>query len=277
MLEAFAKVNLSLRVRGRDPAGLHPLRSLVTSVDWADTVALEDAEADAMIVHGDPSVPDDTSNLAWRGAEAMRRAAARSDAMRVTVAKRVPSAAGLAGGSADAAAALVLAARRFGVAESVRDAEAPRLGADVAFCLVGGTAWMEGYGERVTALPAGADYAMAIVVPPFPLATADVYRRWDELGGPTGPAIEGRALPVSLRAHAPLHNDLYPAAVSLVPDLGDHAADLARRWSVPVAMSGSGPALFGLFPTAGEAAGAVEAAGPVRAARACRPVSSGWR
>jgi 4-diphosphocytidyl-2-C-methyl-D-erythritol kinase len=278
MLEAFAKVNLSLRVGSRHASGMHPLRSLVRSVDWCDDVRLAPADADAVTVTGDPEVPADEGNLAWRAVEAVRAAAPGRRPLALSLLKRIPSEAGLGGGSADAAAALVLAARLAGLPVPERDALAPGLGADVPFCLVGGAAWMEGYGERLSPATASDDFALAVVVPPLRLATAAVYRRWDELGEPEGPAPAERGLPVSLRDAGPFGNDLFAAAVHIAPELGDWAADLAQRWGVPVAMSGSGPALFGYFPTLDEAAEAAAAAPPgARAARGCAPVAMGWR
>ena len=272
--DGFAKVNLALRVRPPDASGLHPIRSLAHSVDWPDSIEMIDAEEDRFTVAGDESVPSDGSNLAVRALEAVREVAGRRPAA-LHLEKRIPAEAGLGGGSADAAAVLVLAGRRFGVPRPVLATLAPRLGADVPFCLAGGAAWMEGYGERLGPLPGFSGFALAVVVPALRLATADVYRRWDRMGGPEGRGVSGRALPMPLREHAPLVNDLLPAALDLQPALGDRIADLERRWGVPVLMSGSGPALFGLFPTADEAAGAVEAAGEVRAGRACLPAPRG--
>jgi len=274
--EAFAKVNLSLRVRPGDGSGRHPLHSLAQSIDWADRVNLEDAAADSCRVTG--PVPGDQSNLAWRALSAVRAASARPAPVALSLEKRIPVAAGLGGGSADAAATLVLAAARFGLPPEGWAALAPGLGADVPFCLVGGTARVEGYGERITPLPAAAGFFLAVVVPPFPVSTAEAYRRWDDLGGPEGPAVPQGDLPVALRGHGPLGNDLLPAARSLAPGLGDWLADLGRRWGRAVLMSGSGPALFSFFPSQAEAAEAAAAAGPeARAARACRPVAQGWQ
>jgi 4-diphosphocytidyl-2-C-methyl-D-erythritol kinase len=184
-------------------------------------------------------------------------------------------AAGLGGGSADAAAALVLAAAMFGVSD--RDRLAPGLGADVPFCLLGGTAWMEGHGERLTPLPPLAGFWLAVAVPPFKVPTAAAYVRWDDLDGPGGPAAPGRDLPPELRPYEPLANDLVPAALSLVPGLGDWAADLRRLWGRAVLMSGSGPAHFAFFPTPSEAEAAAGAVAAARGARACRPVPQGWQ
>jgi 4-diphosphocytidyl-2-C-methyl-D-erythritol kinase len=274
-IEAFAKVNLSLRVRARDASGRHPLLSLAQSIDWADHLALHDGE-DAFTVTGLP-VPGDESNLAWRALEAARAAAPHPAPAALALDKRIPMAAGLGGGSADAAATLVLASARFGLSAEERAGIGPALGADVPFCLVGGTAWMEGYGERLTPIPPLAGFWLAVVVPPFEVSTAVAYGRWDDLGGPEGPAVPGRDLPPGLRPHEPLVNDLVPAARSLAPGLGDWAADLQRRWGRAVLMSGSGPALFGFFPTSSEAEEAAAAVPGARGARVCLPVPQGWQ
>ena len=274
-IEAFAKVNLSLRVRARDASGRHPLLSLAQSIDWADHLALHDG-ADAFAVTGLP-VPGDRSNLAWRALEAAREIAPRPAPAALALDKRIPVAAGLGGGSADAAATLVLASARFGISAEERAGIASALGADVPFCLVGGTALMEGYGERLTPLPLLAGFWLAVVVPPFEVSTAAAYGRWDELDGPAGPAVPGRDLPPGLRPFEPLVNDLVPAARSLAPGLGDWAADLQRRWGRAVLMSGSGPALFGFFPTSSEAEEAAAAVPGARGARVCLPVPQGWQ
>lgn len=269
---AFAKVNLSLEVRAPDRSGYHPLRSLVRSVDWSDELDVVLADDDAFTVDG--PVPADETNLAWRAIEAVRSAAGTRRPLRAHLSKDVPHAAGLGGGSADAAAALELASRLLGfdgdLALLGRD-----LGADVPFCLLGGAAWMEGHGEILSPAPASDDFAIAIVVPPFELPTAHVYRRWDELDGPRGPSVGGRELPLSLRDLGPIRNDLTPAAVSVCPDLGDWIADVARAWGQPALMSGSGSAIFGLFPTLDEAIEASLAIAGTRASRGCLPVSGG--
>jgi 4-diphosphocytidyl-2-C-methyl-D-erythritol kinase len=274
-VDVFAKVNVSLRVRPPDRSGLHPLRSLAQSIDWRDCLVLADADEDALEVDP-PDVPADERNLAWRAVEAVRQRAGATGPVRVSLAKRIPVAAGLGGGSADAAGGLVVAGKRFGLDDEGRAALAPGLGADVPFCLSGGTAWMEGHGEQISPLPFSGDYVLAVVVPPFPLSTAAVFRRWDELGGPTGPAPPERDLPDSLRPYAPLANDLVPAARDLTPALGDWLADLAGAWGRAVMMTGSGPAVFGYFGDEDEAAGALGEAGEARAVRVCRPIGRGW-
>jgi len=274
--EALAKVNLSLRVMPRDPSGLHPLRSLMQSIEWADLLALREADDDALVVRGLP-VPEDETNLAWRALEAVRTAARRSAPAGLDLDKRIPVSAGLGGGSADAAAVLGLAAARYGLPESERNILAPGLGADVPFCLVGGTCLVEGHGERVTPLPPLDGFVLAVVVPPFAVPTVAAFRRWDDLGGPEGTPIAVRDLPTPLREGPPPANDLLAAAVSLVPELGDWLSELRRAWGQAALMSGSGPALFGFFASESEAAEAAGVIPGARAARACRPVPQGWR
>lgn len=274
--EAFAKVNLSLRVRARDASGRHPVRSLGQSIDWWDRLALEPASADTFTVTGLPA-PVDESNLAWRAMEAARAAATRPGPAALSLEKNIPLAAGLGGGSADAAVALVLAGARFGVEPADRDRLAPGLGADVPFCLLGGTAWMEGYGERLTPLPPLSGFWLAVAVPPFEISTGSAYARWDELDGPAGPAVPGRDLPPALRSYEALANDLVPAALSLTPGLGDWTADVRRLWGRVVLMSGSGPAHFAFFPTASEAEAAAAAVAGARGVRACLPMPQGWQ
>lgn len=196
--------------------------------------------------------------------------------LQLSLDKEIPVAAGLGGGSADAALGLALSVAVLGGEIATAVAAAPSLGADVPFCLAGGTAWMEGIGERITLLPPAAGYWMGVVVPPFALPTPAVYRRWDELGGPIGPGRDGRSLPTSLRDHGPLGNDLQPAAIDLVPALGDWISDLSGLWGQPISMSGSGPSLFGFFVTESEARSAVSEVRGARASNAVEPMPVGW-
>ncbi len=271
---AFAKINLSLRVRAPRDDGMHTIRSLAQSVEWGDEMSLDLVEDDDVFVVRGADLAAGEDNLAWRGVAAMRTGS--RPFVRLELKKVIALAAGLGGGSADAALGLALGAGVFGRSPADAVAVAPDLGADVPFCLAGGLAILEGIGDEVERLPFTDDFALAIVVPPFELATPAVYRRWDELEGPTGPGVEARHLPVSLREHAPLVNDLQPAAVDLAPELGDWVRDTAAAWGQPVAMSGSGPSLFSLFGSFGEAAEAIAIVRGVRSSVATLPVPAGW-
>lgn len=273
--EAFAKVNFGLTVSSRGSDGYHPVVSLVQSVSWSDRIELVQAGEDRLVVEGMHRSED---NLAWRALQAVRSAAGSAAPMSLTLKKSIAVAAGLGGGSADAAATLALAAGVCGVAADQLPGLALQLGADVPFCLTGGLALLEGRGERVGALPPSEPFAIGIVVPDVELSTASVYRQWDQMGEPQGRGFPTAALPPGLRGYDPLRNDLQPAAEALAPQLADWRADLAARWGRPVTMTGSGPALFGFFVDADEAHAAVaDRPGRARAARAVSPVPRGWR
>ena len=272
----YAKVNLALAVFPPSADGYHPLRGIFQSVSLADTIEIVPSHEDGIEVSNDEA-PADETNLAWQAVEAVRRTARVSQPTTLTITKRIPSGAGLGGGSADAAAALGLMASRFSIAEEDVAELAESLGSDVPFGLAGGTCLVEGRGERLTAMPPLTAFALAIVVPPFSMSTPTVFKRWDELGGPEGEAIRDSSLPPELRGGRPIRNDLYPAAVSLDPRIDDWRADLAGRWGTPVAMTGSGSALFGFFPTIDEANDA--AASVDLACRLCTGVElaeKGW-
>ena len=269
---AFAKVNLGLRVGPRLDDGLHTITSLAQSVDWADSLEID--RGSGRFEATGPAVPVDDTNLVNRAIQLLGRDSGDFD---VALHKGIPVAAGLGGGSADAALtlALVVAIHDDEPADAV--AVASELGADVPFCLAGGTAWVEGVGEQLTRLePVDDRYWLAVVVPPFELGTADVYARWDQLDGPTGSPLPSSDLPTGLRDLGPLQNDLTGAAVDLEPALGDWISDVADRWGQEVMMSGSGPSLFSFFASLSEAQDAAGAVGGARAGRAVAPVDSGW-
>jgi 4-diphosphocytidyl-2C-methyl-D-erythritol kinase len=273
---AYAKVNFELRIKPKRDDGFHPLRGIFQTIDWCDEITIEDADRDGIEVPGG-GAPADQTNLAWRAVAAARDAGRVAHPVRVVVSKRIPSPAGLGGGSADGAAALNIGARMFTVSFDDVRRLAVDLGSDVPFAVVGGTAIVTGRGEFVSPQPDAAGFALAIVVPPIDLGTASVYRAWDDMDGPGGPSISADALPPALRGYAPLANDLYPAAVAVDPLVDEWRAELASRWGVPVAMSGSGAAMYAYFPTRSEAEDAVGTAPEgARAARAAEPTTRGW-
>lgn len=273
---AFAKLSLSLQVSDPDRSGLHPIRGRFQSVDWADRLGLTTAEADAAATSLGGAIIDGMENLAWRAVGAVRDIAVTRPPLALSLDKDVPVAAGLGGGSADAAAALAMAGALLGVDRSDLADLAPGLGSDVAFCLVGGTANVGGFGELVESIPQSNGYAVALVVPPIEVPTAAVYRRWDQLGGPSGRALDPHAVPPSLRSQV-IVNDLYAAAVAVAPEIDEWRAELQHRWGRPVALAGSGPTLFSFFVDRGEAAAATNAVpAGARGARAVEPIDYGW-
>jgi 4-diphosphocytidyl-2-C-methyl-D-erythritol kinase len=250
---APAKVNLLLHVGPRRADGLHELCSLFASIDLADEVTVEDAEADDVRCTG-----VEGPNLALAALERFRaEAAPELRPLRVTIEKRIPVAAGLGGGSADAAAVLRAA---NALAGGPLDADALRalgahVGADVPSQIEPRHALVTGAGEVVepVALP---PMTLLLVPDPVGLSTAEVYAQADTLG-----TIRDGLYPDDVRElagspldelAAELENDLEPAAVSLRPELSGRMDALRQAGALSVRVTGSGPTVFGVFP-AGEA------------------------
>lgn len=273
---AYAKVNLALAVYPRSADGYHPLRGIFQSVSLADDVRIEPASDDTITIEGGEA-PEDETNLGWRALDAVRRNTRVVSPVALTIRKRIPSGAGLGGGSADAAAALGLMAERFRLDDGVTTGIAESLGADVPFSLVGGTKLVEGRGQRLRPFKTLDDFALGIIVPPFALSTPEVFAEWDRLESPKGDVMHDRHLPPSLRGDVPMRNDLFPAAVSLDPRIGEWRDEISAIWSTGVAMTGSGSALFAFFSSIDEAESAVaDVVIPTRAAEAVKPVGLGW-
>jgi 4-diphosphocytidyl-2-C-methyl-D-erythritol kinase len=247
---AYAKLNLVLHVGARRADGLHPVCSLVASIDLADEVIAEPKESGEDTVECE-GVPGD--NLAARAlAEFRSRAGNGLPPLAITINKRVPVAAGLGGGSADAAATLrmanEIAGRPLGREELVRIAA--RLGSDVPSQLDPRHALVQGAGERIepVTLP-----SLAVVLIPDEegLSTAAVYAELDRLDGARralDPAPLHRLTASSQdELSRSMDNDLQPAALSLRPDLQDRLDALIDAGALGAAVSGSGPTCFGLF------------------------------
>lgn len=289
---APAKVNLTLAVLGRRPDGFHDLHSIMAPLDLADRLALSPAfgPADRLHVVGPdggpaPDLGPAAANLALRALavarEALRRAGvdAPLPALAVRLEKRIPAAAGLAGGSSDGAAALDGALEAWGMEDRLdagaRLAAAAALGSDCPFFLAGGWALVEGRGERVTSLPAprGEPPAIVLVTPAVPVSTPAAFARHAAgIRPPGGAALASSGhLAAELRAGLPVGrlleragilavaNDLVPAAADLVPALIPLRRALARLLGRPVGQSGSGPTLWALYATRPEADAAAAA------------------
>jgi 4-diphosphocytidyl-2-C-methyl-D-erythritol kinase len=240
--EAPAKVNLSLLVSPPRSDGFHPLESLVQTVEWCDLLDVEPGQEGR-----DSIVTDIEDNIVERALVELRKTAAVPP-LAITLDKQIPIAAGLGGGSSDAAAVLMAGTEQVGVSRSGLADVAAHVGSDVALFL--------------TVEPLS-EFAVAIVVPDFGLSTADVYQRWDALEGPVGDPVPDQRLPPTMRGGMPMRNDLLPAALDFEPRLGDFIADIGSIWGSPVCLTGSGSACFGYFATLDEATDAAFAVSDV--------------
>ena len=256
---APGKVNLSLFVGARRPDGLHPLVSVVQAVTLADELTLEPAPGDSDEVIC-PGVPGE--NLAARTLAAFR-AATGWDAppQRLTIVKRLPIAAGMGGGSADAAATLRLAAEAAGgVDPALLHELAVALGADVPSLLAPGRVLMTGAGEHIETLPDAEPFGLVIVPSADALCTPAVYAEFDRRGAPRASAeLEARAAAARAGELPPPVNDLQDAARALCPAIDAVLADVEASGPAVAMVSGSGPTVFGLFDDPAEARAAIAA------------------
>jgi 4-diphosphocytidyl-2C-methyl-D-erythritol kinase len=177
---AFAKINLGLHVGAMRPDGFHEVRTVLQSVALCDLLEVHPSE-ELSLTCSDPSLPAGEDNLVMRAARALQRAVSCERGARITLTKRIPSQAGLGGGSSDAAAALVALARLWRIPFSCEDLVpvAAALGADVPFFLVGGTALGVSGGEEVYALPDAPALHLVLALPKGGMPTAEAYRRLD--------------------------------------------------------------------------------------------------
>jgi 4-diphosphocytidyl-2-C-methyl-D-erythritol kinase len=249
-MRAPGKVNLSLFVGAPREDGLHPLVSVVQAITLADEVAMEPAATDEVVCPG-----VEGPNLAAAALAAFRaRTGWDAPPVRLQIEKRIPVSGGMAGGSADAAAALRLAAEAADVHDrGLLEDIAGGLGADVPSQIRGGLVLATGEGTRLRPIPLALDYAVVVLPVQSQLATGDVYAEADRLGlarDALGLARSLTGVQAAISAESVLdhvHNDLQDAARSLCPAI-DEALEAAINAGADTALvSGSGPTVLGLF------------------------------
>ena len=273
-LMAPAKVNLGLRVTGVRDDGYHLLESLFVALDLHDDVVVEVGEGEGIgfeLLAGDggeaPSadVPRDERNLAVRAARRFLEAAGFEARIDVALRKRIPSAAGLGGGSSDAAAVLraLSAAWPAALTTAELEAAAVSLGADVPFFLDPAPSLVTGIGEHRARVPGVPPVALVLANPGRPVSTVEVFRAWDARPAPSPEGELAGALHALQQAgwaaagagpwRALLVNDLAAAAESLCPEMRALRAALEAEGATASAQSGSGATVYGVFADAADA------------------------
>jgi len=247
------KVNLYLGVGDLRPDGYHELTTVFHAVSLSDEITVRDADALSLRLVGEGAgeVPTDSRNLAWQAAELMAEHVGRAPDVEITIAKAIPVAGGMAGGSADAAAVLVgiNALWELGVPRRDLHAMAARLGSDVPFSLHGGTALGTGRGEELTTVLSRNTFHWVLAFGVGGLSTASVYSEIDRLREAGEPArlTDPEPLLTALSAGDPnglaplLGNDLQPAALSLDPNLRRTLRAGTEAGALAGIVSGSGP------------------------------------
>ena len=252
---AFAKVNLTLDVLGKRSDGYHDLQSVMQTISIRDDVEIDVGTGKPWrLLCTREDIPTDETNLAWKAAmvycDAMKR---DPDGLEIRIVKRIPSQAGLGGGSADAAAVLRALNRHFGSPLSILAlAElGAQVGSDVPFCVVGGTAMVEGRGERLRKLPDMPDCVFVVCKPDFSVSTPELYQKIDTVAIPHRPdnqAMESALLAGDLGKIADnLYNVFDPVVTADNLELNYIKSICNSYGSLGQQMTGSGSAVFAIL------------------------------
>jgi 4-diphosphocytidyl-2-C-methyl-D-erythritol kinase len=257
ILPSFAKINLILRITGRRRDGYHTLETLFQTVDLHDTLEFQFEKSDRfhlILDVGDSDIPPDSSNLIYKAAHLFHQVHPVPMRMEVKIQKRIPLLAGLGGGSSNAAVTLIALSRYLGWPLKMQKllAIARKLGADLPFFLVGGTAWGLGRGDRIKKLPDLDCQNVLLVHSILPCSTAAIYRGYDEAGLLTQKRdsikIHFDHWPESLREFVSLiENDLEKVVFALYPELDSIKKQITETGAVAVSLTGSGSTLFGIY------------------------------
>ena len=250
---AHAKINVFLRVVGRRPDGYHDIRSLITPISLADDVTLRAGVELRLSVRGPHAerVPMDERNLSVRAAEILASACGVDSGAEIELEKRIPVAAGLGGGSADAAAVLLGLTELWGCGLDGDELStlAAGVGSDVPALLRRRPVLISGRGEIVESVDIAPRH-WVLLPQPFPVATADAYRWWDEDGGGSGPdpapLLSAAAAEDPGSVAALLSNDLQRPVANRHPEIGHAERQLLDAGALAAIMCGSGPTVAGL-------------------------------
>ncbi|WP_042354626.1 4-(cytidine 5'-diphospho)-2-C-methyl-D-erythritol kinase [Bacillus rubiinfantis] len=252
LVKAPAKINLALDVLHKRPDGYHEVEMIMTTIDLADRVELSLSHDNKIhILSHNRYVPDDQRNLAYQAARLLKERFQVKHGVIISIEKTIPVAAGLAGGSSDAAATLrgLNKLWNLGLAIDQLAELGSEIGSDVSFCVYGGTALARGRGECITALPAPPTCWVILAKPFIGVSTAEVYRRL-QIDGVQHPNIQ--AMMEAIHQHSyqrvceNVGNVLEDVTLNLHPEVAQIKDQMKRFGADAVLMSGSGPTVFGL-------------------------------
>lgn len=253
-LKAMAKINLGLDVLRKREDGYHDLRMIMQSIYLYDQITLNVIKRPGILVCTNLSyLPVNEDNLVYRAAKLLMDEFSIEDGLRIELKKYIPVAAGLAGGSSDAAAVLVGVNRlfRLGLSREELMKRAIHIGADVPYCVMRGTALAEGIGEKLTSLPNAPGLHVVLAKPPIHVSTGFVYGNLKANELKYHPDIDAQAKAIcdgDARAMADLMgNVLETVTIPAYPVIADIKDCMMRQGAMNAMMSGSGPTVFGLF------------------------------
>lgn len=267
LIHANAKINLALDVLGRRPNGYHDVRMIMQSVDLYDELWIEPNDEGRIIIKCDNNELEcDESNLIYRAAKALMDKVNATDGVSIRLTKNIPIAAGMAGGSTDAAATLVGINKLmgYGLDDKVLKEIGVTLGADIPFCIEGGTCLSEGIGEILTTITPAPDCYLVIVKPDISVSTKFVYENLQLNDATIHPDVDGMLKGInegSLTAVSNrLANLLETVTVDAYPVINELKQILRDEGALNSLMSGSGPTVFGIFDDKNKAIKALETA-----------------
>jgi 4-diphosphocytidyl-2-C-methyl-D-erythritol kinase len=252
LVKAPAKINLSLDVLHKRPDGYHEVEMIMTTIDLADRVELTLLESDSInILSHNRFVPDDQRNLAYQAAKLLKERYQINKGVTIAIEKNIPVAAGLAGGSSDAAATLrgLNKLWKLGLSMDELAEVGSEIGSDVSFCVYGGTALATGRGEKITELPSPPTCWIILAKPFIGVSTAEVYRRLD-LKNVIHPnlteMVHGIRTNDYKKVTSHVGNVLEDVTLKLHPEVALIKEQMKRFGADAVLMSGSGPTVFGM-------------------------------
>ena len=279
--KAYAKINLSLDILGRLENGYHIVKMVMQTIDLSDELIFEtqDRECPSMeitLVTDNGEIPGGEDNLIVRAVRRMEYKYGIRRDLRITLKKNIPVAAGMAGGSTDAAAALRAVRDLF--VPDVSDEELQKigvtLGADIPYCVTGGTQLSEGIGEVLTVLPDAPQCGLVICKPPVGVSTGEVYKRYDSLEDVRHPDIDAQIEAIRRGDLAGIAGEcgdvLEEVTGAMYPKIGEIERFFEKEGALVSKMSGSGPTVFAVFADKQEAVRAAQAFEAADEAKDCR-------
>ena len=251
--KAFAKINLSLDVLGRLENGYHEVQMVMQTVSVFDLVTVSKIKHGIELSTNLPYLPIDGNNIAYKAAEEFFNYTGIKEGVSIDISKRIPVGAGLAGGSSNASAVLKAMNKLFGTGLSLKELceIGVKIGADVPYCILGGTRLAEGIGEKLSSLPRLPKCCIVLVKPSFSISTKSVYEKIDSCDNYRRPEtkklIEGLKEGNLEMITGSMGNVLEEVSITEHPILQKVKEELMELGAINAQMSGSGPTVFGIF------------------------------
>lgn len=250
---ARAKINLTLDIKGLRADGYHEISTIMQTIELADELELRKIPSGVELsMNGGENIPTDEKNLAWKAALEFQKFCGKSLGVSISLTKKIPSAAGLAGGSADAAAVIRGLNRLYetNLTEDELCKIGEGVGSDVPFCIIGGTCLAEGRGERLTRLKPIKSFSIVLAKPRGEISTAWAYKTYDEhpatLHPPNEKIVEQLACGDYDAAFKNFSNVLEDVAIKKIPAIADCKRKMLAAGAKVALMSGSGSTVFAL-------------------------------